>query len=80
MFSIGDQIEIVGKFYILGNLLQDVNAETFATAFDVNPWIPCIITDKQYKKGRWLIIEYSTSTRTPAKQTACELNSKPKAE
>lgn len=37
MFAVGDQIEIVGEFYTLCNLLEDVDAETFATAFDVNP-------------------------------------------
>lgn len=46
VFTIGDQIEIIGEFYTLCNFLQDVNAETFATAFDVNPWIPCMITDR----------------------------------
>lgn len=37
VFTIGDQIEIIGEFDTLGNFLQDVDAETFATALDVNP-------------------------------------------
>lgn len=72
MFAVGDQIEIVGEFYTLCNLLEDVDAETFATAFDVNPWISCMITDRQYKKGE--VVDYwkqnfqSCASASPNKQ------------
>lgn len=37
MFSIGDQVKVIGELDRLGNLLQDVDAETLAAALDVNP-------------------------------------------
>jgi len=37
MFSISDQIKVIGKFDRLGNLLQDVDAEAFTAALDVDP-------------------------------------------
>lgn len=37
VFAVGDQIEIIGELHTLGDLLQDVNAETFAAALNVNP-------------------------------------------
>lgn len=81
MLAVGDQIQIVGEFYTLCNLLEDVDAETFATAFDVNPWISCMITDRQYKKrgGGWLLkTELPIMCICQSKQTACELKSKAK--
>lgn len=43
VFSISDQVEVVGKFDRLGDLLQDVDAETFTAALDVDPWLLCLI-------------------------------------
>lgn len=37
VFAVGDQIEVVRELYLLGDLLEDVDAETFAAALDVNP-------------------------------------------
>lgn len=37
VFSVGDQIEVVSELYLLGDLLQDVNTETFTAALDINP-------------------------------------------
>lgn len=35
MFSIGHQVEVVGELDVLGDLLQDVDAETFTAALGV---------------------------------------------
>lgn len=37
VFAVGDQIEVVSELYLLGDLLEDVNTETFTAALDVNP-------------------------------------------
>lgn len=37
VFAVGDQIEVVSELYLLGDLLEDVDTETFAAALDVNP-------------------------------------------
>lgn len=37
MFAIGDQVKVVGELDGLGDLLQDVNAETLTAALYVNP-------------------------------------------
>lgn len=37
VFAVGDQVQVVSELDRLGDLLQDVNTETFAAAFDVNP-------------------------------------------
>lgn len=36
MFAVGDQVKVVGELDRLGDLLQDVDAETLTAAFDVN--------------------------------------------
>ncbi len=36
VFAVCDQVEVVSKLDCLGDLLQDVNAETLAAALDVN--------------------------------------------
>lgn len=43
MFSIGDQVKVIGKFDWLGNLLQDVDAKTLTATLDVDPWLFCLI-------------------------------------
>lgn len=37
VFPVGDQVKVVGELDRLGDLLQDVDAETLAAALDVNP-------------------------------------------
>lgn len=37
VFAVGDQIEVVTELYLLGDLLEDVDTETFTAALDVNP-------------------------------------------
>lgn len=37
VFAVGDQVEVIRELDRLGDLLQDVYAETLAAAFDVNP-------------------------------------------
>lgn len=37
VFAVGDQVKVVGELDRLGDLLQDVDAETLAAALDVNP-------------------------------------------
>lgn len=37
MFAISDQVKVVGELDRLGNLLQDVNTETFTATLDVDP-------------------------------------------
>jgi len=37
MLPIGHQVEIVGEFYRLCNLFEDVYTEALATAFNVDP-------------------------------------------
>lgn len=44
MFAIGDQVKVVGELDGLGDLLQDVNAETLTAALYVNPWFLRLIT------------------------------------
>lgn len=36
VFSIGDQVKVVGELDRLGDLLQDIDAETLAATLDVN--------------------------------------------
>lgn len=50
MFAVGDQIEVISELNCLGDLLQDVNTETFAATLDVNPWITCMIADRCYRE------------------------------
>lgn len=50
MFAVGDQVEVVRELDSLGDLLQDVNTETFAAALDVNPWIACLIAGRWYRE------------------------------
>lgn len=44
MFAISDQIKVVGELDRLGNLLQDVNAETLTATFYVDPRVLRLIT------------------------------------
>lgn len=44
MFPVGDQVKVVGKLDRLGDLLQDVDAETLAAALDVNPGLLGLVT------------------------------------
>ncbi len=44
MLPIGHQVEIIGEFYRLGDLFEDVYTEALATAFNVDPWIFCLIS------------------------------------
>lgn len=44
VFAVSDQVEVVGELDWLGDLLQDVNAETFTATLDVDPWLLCLIT------------------------------------
>lgn len=37
MLAIGYQVQVIGELYILGNLLQNVDAEAFAALLDVRP-------------------------------------------
>lgn len=50
MFTVGDQVQVVGEFDCLGDFLQDVYTETFAAALDVNPWITCLIAGRWYRE------------------------------
>lgn len=47
MLAIGDQVQVVGKLDILGNLLQYIDAETFAALFDICPPSLCCVTTKK---------------------------------
>lgn len=51
VFAVGDQVEVVGELHHLGDFLQDVDTETFAAAFDVNPWISCVVTVSGHRGG-----------------------------
>lgn len=51
MFAVGDQVEVVGELDRLGDLLQDVDTETFAAALDVNPRIPRLIAGGRGREG-----------------------------
>lgn len=37
MLAVSDQVEVVRELDRLGNLLEDVDTESFAAALDVNP-------------------------------------------
>lgn len=50
VFAVGDQVQVVSELDRLGDLLQDVNTETFAAALDVNPWITSLIAGKWYRE------------------------------
>lgn len=44
MFAIRHQVKVVGELDRLGDLLQDVNAETLTAALYVDPGLLCLIT------------------------------------
>lgn len=44
VFPVGDQVKVVGELDRLGDLLQDVDAETLAAALDVNPRLLGLVT------------------------------------
>lgn len=44
MFAISDKVKVVGELDGLGDLLEDVDAETLAATLYVNPRFPRLIT------------------------------------
>lgn len=56
VLAVGDQVQVVRELDRLGDLLQDVDAETFAAALDINPRITRVIAvvlgDKERKTER----------------------------
>lgn len=44
MFAISDQVKVIGELDRLGDLLQDVDAETLTAALYVNPRLLGLIT------------------------------------
>ena len=44
VFAVGHQVQVVGEFHRLGDLLQDVNAETLAAALDVDTRVLSLVT------------------------------------
>lgn len=53
MLPIGHQVEIVGELYRLCDLFEDVYTEALATAFNVDPWISCLISrDRTNRKKK----------------------------
>lgn len=44
MFAISDEVKVVGELDGLGDLLEDVDAETLAATLYVNPRFPRLIT------------------------------------
>lgn len=44
VFAISDEVKVVGELDRLGDLLQDVDAETFAATLYVNSRFPRLIT------------------------------------
>lgn len=46
VFAVCNQVEVVRELHRLGDFLQDVDAETFAAAFDVDPRITCLVAER----------------------------------
>lgn len=37
MLAIGNQVQVIGELHILGDLFQNVDAETFTALLDIRP-------------------------------------------
>jgi hypothetical protein len=46
VLSVGDQVEVIGELDLLGNLLQDVDAESFTAALGVLARY-CLIAERE---------------------------------
>lgn len=49
VLAVGDQIKVIGELHMLGDLLQNINTETFTTTLDIDRSDACVITDRQRK-------------------------------
>lgn len=57
MLSIGYQVQVIGELDVLGNLFQDINAETFAAFLDVGPTRLCRVAAENTKTNTLLYEE-----------------------
>lgn len=51
VFTVSDQVEVIGELNRLGDLLQDVDAKSFAAALDVDARIARLVADGWKREG-----------------------------
>lgn len=58
MLAIGNQVQVIGELHILGDLFQNVDAETFTALLDIRPTsLSRVAAEAQNTKtiSRWLV-------------------------